>query len=55
MERFRIIKVDTYSGCIPIWGYMVQKREQKLFGSKWINVKGFEDYDKAKALLELLN
>ncbi len=53
-KRFRIIQGSGYNGCIPITVYWVQKLEEKTFTLKWINIKGFENYSRAKELLELL-
>lgn len=54
-KRFRIIQGSGYNGCIPITVYWVQKLEEKTFTSKWINVKGFDTYSRAKELLEMLS
>lgn len=56
MQRYRIYKepFGGYNGCMPITVYWVQVRQDTIFGSKWRNIKGFEDYKKAVALLECL-
>lgn len=44
-----------YNGCMPITVHWVQVRKKSLFNDKWENIKGFEDYKKAKQLLDILN
>lgn len=53
-KRFRIITGQGYNGCIPITVYWVQKLEQGFFSDKWINIKGFDKFEKAKELLNVL-
>lgn len=55
MERYRIVTGEGYNGCIPITVYWVQKLERGVILDKWINVKGFDRYDRAKQLFDLLN
>lgn len=56
MARFRVKHVyPYYNGCIPIDVWIVQKREEGIFGDKWINVKGFDTPEKAQQLCDLLN
>jgi hypothetical protein len=54
MERYRIEKQHTYSGCIPVTVHTVQVLHDGRFCDTWVNVKGYEDYNKAKKLLEIL-
>ena len=54
-KRFRIVTGEGYDGCLPITVYWVQKLEEKTFTSKWINIKGFDTYSRAKELLVLLS
>ena len=52
---YRIVPLyPYYNGCIPITVYMVQKLEEGFLFDKWVNVKGFEDYKKAKQLYNIL-
>lgn len=43
-----------YDGCIPVTIYMVQKYVGHFPFSKWVNIKGFSDKEKAVALMSLL-
>ena len=52
---YRIQQGEAYSGCIPITVWFVQMKKETMFGNKWINIKGFDSYDKAKRLLNILN
>lgn len=54
MERYRIEKQYTYSGCIPVTVHTVQVLNDGRFCDTWVNVKGYEDYNEAKKLLEIL-
>lgn len=54
MSRYRITTGQGYDGCIPITVYIVQKREETFWGEKWVNVKGFDTYKRAKQLLDML-
>lgn len=52
---YRIVTLEVYNGCLPITVYMVQRLEKRtLLSDKWINVKGYDDYDKAESLLKFL-
>lgn len=52
---FRIVTVQAYNGCLPITAYMVQRLEERTFlPDKWVNIKGYEDKDKALALYNSL-
>lgn len=42
-------------GCIPYDGYFVQKLKEGFFVDKWVDIKGFDTYERAKELLELLD
>ncbi len=55
MKRYQIVKGSSYNGCIPITVYWVQVRVDKRFLSEYVNVKGFESYERAKELLDYLN
>lgn len=55
MKRYRIEIGSGYNGCIPITVYWVQRLEQGFFSDKWVNVKGFDRYEDAERLLNLLN
>ena len=55
MKRFRITQGSGYNGCIPITVYWVQKLERGSFRDKWINIKGFDKYKRAKQLLDNLS
>ena len=49
------IKTDVaYDGCIPVTVYIVQRLQERWFGDKWMDIKGFQDKKKAISLLELL-
>ena len=52
---YRIQQGEAYSGCIPITVWFVQARRETMLGHKWINIKGYDSYDKAKRLLHILN
>lgn len=54
MARYRITQGDGYNGCIPITVYWVQKLEEGFFFDKWVSIKGFDTYARAKELLDLL-
>ncbi len=54
MSRYRIEQSQGYNGCIPITIYWVQVLNQGTFSEKWVNVKGFDTYLRAKELLEIL-
>ena len=51
---YRIKKDVAYDGCIPVTVYVVQRLQERWFGDKWMNIKGFQDKKKAISLLELL-
>lgn len=53
--KYRINKRWGYIGCVPIPIFWVQKQCKSFWGLKWVDVKGFEDYDRAEELLELLS
>lgn len=55
MKQYRIQIGSAYNGCIPIKVYWVQKLERGFFSDKWVNIKGFDRYERAKELLDLLN
>ena len=52
---YRIQQGEAYYGCIPITVWFVQVRREAMFGYKWISIKGYDSYDKAKRLLHILN
>lgn len=54
MERYRIEKQHTYSGYIPVTVHTVQVLHDGRFCDTWVNVKGYEDYNKAEKLLKIL-
>lgn len=56
MSRYRIYSEQNggYNGCIPITVHWVQVLKETLCGTKWKNIKGFEDKRKAEALLKAL-
>lgn len=52
---FRLVTMPAYNGCIPITAYMIQRREiRTLLPDKWVNVKGYEDKEKAEKLYKTL-
>lgn len=55
MSRYRIITGSGYNGCIPITVYWVQRLQEGFFYDKWVTIKGFDTYYRAKELLDLLN
>lgn len=55
MKRYRIVRGESYNGCIPITVYWVQVRVDTWFMCEYVNVKGFESYSRAKELLNYLN
>lgn len=55
MTRYRIIQGEAYDGCIPITVYWVQVYASlPIIGCRWVNVKGYDRYDNAKRLLDML-
>ena len=52
---YRIQKGEAYSGCIPITVWFGQVKRKTIFGYEWVNIKGYDSYDKAKRLLNILN
>ena len=53
---YRIQKGQAYNGCIPISLWFVQEYINIHFVySGWVNIKGYDRYDKAKRLLNILN
>lgn len=52
---YRIQKGEIYFGCIPTTVWFVQVKQETTFGHKWVNIKGYDNYDKAKRLLHVLN
>ena len=57
MAKFRVhaeYPVYPGGGCIPYTIFFVQKLEEGVFFDRWVNIKGFEDRNKAEALLNLL-
>lgn len=52
---YRIQKGEIYFGCIPTTVWFVQVKQETTFSHKWVNVKGYDSYDKAKRLLHILN
>ena len=53
--RFRMITVQAYNGCLPITAYMIQRLEERTFlPDKWVNVKGYEDRNKADEIFDIL-
>lgn len=55
MKGIYRIKTDVvYDGCIPVTVYIVQRLQERWYGDKWLNIKGYQDKKKAISLLELL-
>ena len=53
---YRIQKGESYSGCIPKTVWFVQKHINICcVYDGWVNIKGYDSYDKAKRLLHILN
>ena len=52
---YRIPTGEAYSGCIPITVWFVQVKRETRFSHEWVNIKGYDSYDKAKRLLNILN
>lgn len=53
---FRMITVQAYNGCLPITAYMIQRLEERTFlPDKWVNVKGYEDRNKAEEIFDILS
>ena len=52
---YRIQIGEVYDGCIPKTVWFVQVRRETRFSYEWINIKGYDSYDKAKRLLHILN
>ena len=53
--EIRIKKIMAYNGWLPITAFIVQKRIRILFFWKWVNIKGYEDKEKAIDLYNILN
>lgn len=52
---YRIVTTEAYNGVFPITVYMVQRLEQRNFlPDKWVNVKGYDRYERAEALFDAL-
>ena len=50
-----MITVQAYNGCLPITAYMIQRLEERSFlPDKWVNVKGYEDRNKADEVFDIL-
>ncbi|MBB4043855.1 hypothetical protein [Bacteroides reticulotermitis] len=54
MKRYRIVQGSAYNGCFPITVWWVQVRKDGFFSDKWVNVKGFDTYQRALDLYNLL-
>ena len=55
MARYRIVsKYPCYNGCIPFTGYFVQVLREGLFIDKWVDIKGFDTYERAEELKKQL-
>lgn len=53
--KYRIAtKFPCYNGVFPITGYFVQRLEEGWLRDKWVDIKGFDRYEDAKELLEIL-
>lgn len=53
--KLRIIPMEAYNGCIPVTVYMVQKQVGGFLFSKWVNIKGYSEKNKAVELMALLS
>lgn len=54
MTRYRIVTGSGYNGCFPITIYWVQVYKNAFWGGKWNNIKGFDTYEAANNLLQIL-
>lgn len=55
MAKYRIeSRYPCYNGCIPFTGYFVQVLREGLFIDKWIDIKGFDTYERAEELKKQL-
>ena len=53
---YRIQIGEVYDGCMPITVWFVQKHINICcVYDGWVNIKGYDSYDKAKRLLHILN
>ena len=52
---YRIQIGEVYDGCMPKTVWFVQMKKETMFGHELVNVKGYDNYDKAKRLLHILN
>lgn len=53
---YRIQIGEVYDGCIPKTVWFVQKHINICcVYDGWVNIKGYDSYDKAKKLLNILN
>ena len=55
MAKYRIeSRYSCYTGCIPFTGYFVQVLSGGLIIGKWVDIKGFDTYEKAEELKKQL-
>ena len=47
-------RYPCYYGCIPVTRYFVQRLQEGFLFDKWVDIKGFDSYKKAKELLDIL-
>ena len=52
---YRIQQGQAWYGFTPITVWFVQVKRETRIGYEWINIKGYDSYDKAKRLLHILN
>lgn len=55
MAKYRIVsKYPCYNGCIPFTGYFVQVLRGGIFNCRWVDIKGFDTYERAEELKKQL-
>ena len=55
MAKYRIVsRYPCYNGCIPFTGYFVQVFSGGLIIGKWVDIKGFDTYERAEELKKQL-
>lgn len=54
MKNYRILAEETYIDCFPRIIYFVQVKNKRSLFHEWVNIKGYENKDKAVELYNLL-
>lgn len=54
MKNYRIIVRESYTDCFPRMEYYVQVRNKNSMFHEWVDIKGYEDKNKAVELYHFL-